>query len=80
MKEEYEHEFLVFDVAEGPKVIIESLNSRGRDGWQISTMINVGTDKLCAFIQRRKIIEDPNPQKSAQSKIDSLWSGSDSDE
>ena len=45
-----EHEYLVFDVAEVPKVIIESLNTYGKEGWQLATMINVGSDKLVAFI------------------------------
>ena len=47
---ENEHQYLVFDVAEGPKVIIESLNTYGKEGWELATMINDGADKLVAVI------------------------------
>ena len=69
-----EHEYLVFDVAEGPKVIIESLNTYGKEGWQLATMINVGSDKLVAFIVRSHTKESPDPEKSKTDKISKLWS------
>ena len=71
---ENEHQYLVFDVAEGPKVIIESLNTYGKEGWELATMINVGADKLVAFIVRSNTTEAPGPEKSKTEKISKLWS------
>ena len=79
MKETFENEYMVFNVAEGPKVMIEALNSRGQQGWRLSDIINIGTDRLCALLVKRTVIDDPNPKKSAQKKIDDLWSGDDSE-
>tara|TARA_R110000824_G_scaffold35603_6_gene111475 strand:+ start:17520 stop:17768 length:249 start_codon:yes stop_codon:yes gene_type:complete len=73
-KTQNEHEYLVFDVAEGPKVIIESLNTYGKEGWALSTMINVGADKLVAFIVRSHTTDSPDPEKSKTEKISKLWS------
>ena len=62
-KTQNEHEYLVFDVAEGPKVIIESLNTYGKEG-----------DKLVAFIVRSHTTDSPDPEKSKTEKISKLWS------
>ena len=34
MKKMFDNKFLVFQVAEGPKIIIESLDTQGKDGWE----------------------------------------------
>lgn len=80
MKQTHEHKFLVFDVAEGPKVIIESLNTMGKEGWYLSTMINVGNDKLVAFVIRTHLLEAPDPSKSEADKISKLWSATSGDD
>ena len=74
MKKQYENMYLVFQVAEGPKIIIESLNTYGQEGWEVKTMISVAGDKLVAFMTRESVIKDPDPAKSAQKKLDSIWS------
>ena len=60
----YEHQYLIFDVSDGPKVITESLNTYGKEGWEVKTMINVGGDKLCAWMSRGtpSTTPDPKPQ------------------
>lgn len=74
MKKQYENMYLVFQVAEGPKIIIESLNTYGQEGWEVQTMITVAGDKLVAFMTRESVIEDPDPKKSAEKKLDTIWS------
>jgi hypothetical protein len=73
MREEYEHQYLVFQVAEGPKVILESLNTYGKEGWELNTMITVAGDKIVAFISRKNVMVDPDPKASAKKQIDEIW-------
>ena len=72
-KTTYENQFLVFDVREGPKVIIEQLNTFGKDGWKLSTMLNVGDTQIVAFLARGNVKDAPNPKQSEQAKIATLW-------
>ena len=64
MKKTFDNKFLVFQVAEGPKIIIESLDTQGKDGWE---------DKIVVFLKREMRIEDPNPKEDAKAKVDELW-------
>ena len=41
-KDTYEHQYLVFPVSDGPKVMTESLNTYGKDGWFLSSIITIG--------------------------------------
>tara|TARA_R100000388_G_scaffold64284_1_gene46856 strand:+ start:957 stop:1187 length:231 start_codon:yes stop_codon:yes gene_type:complete len=70
----YEHQYLIFDVSDGPKVITESLNTYGKEGWEVKTMINVGGDKLCAWMAKGTPASAPDPKAAEQKKIDKLWS------
>jgi len=45
----YEHTFQMYNVKDGPKVMIEALNTLGQQGWSLSTVMNIGTDRLIAF-------------------------------
>jgi len=72
-KTTYENQFLVFDVRDGPKTIIEQLNAFGQDGWVLSTMLNVGDTQIVAFLARGIVKESPNPKNSEAQKIASLW-------
>ena len=74
MKKQYENMYLVFQVAEGPKIIIESLNTYGKEGWEVKTMITLAGDKLVAFMTRESVIEAPDPANSAKKQLDSIWS------
>ena len=33
--------YIIFNVSDGPKVITETLNTKGQDGWWLATAINV---------------------------------------
>ena len=72
-KTTYENQFLVFDVRDGPKVIIEQLNAFGQDGWVLSTMLNVGDTQIVAFLTKGNVKDAPNPKQSEQKKIANLW-------
>ena len=52
MKKMFDNKFMVFQVAEGPKIIIEALNTQGNDGWEAHSMITVGEDKIVVFLKR----------------------------
>ena len=70
-----EHDYIIFDVTKGPKIMKETLNTQGQDGWQLTAVINVGGEKLCAFLKRCSYPENV-PTKTAQEKKElmSLWS------
>tara|TARA_R110002020_G_scaffold32427_3_gene99789 strand:+ start:30853 stop:31113 length:261 start_codon:yes stop_codon:yes gene_type:complete len=77
MSEIYEHKYLVFSVSDGPKVINESLNTYGQEGWRLTTMITVGEGHLVAWVVKGAAIEAPDPKTTTESKISELWSGED---
>jgi len=74
----YETTYLVFAVNNGPKSIVESLNSHGNDGWELKSMINVGGENLVAFLQRQTDVEKPKDKQ--QEKLKKLWSSDSEDE
>ena len=39
---EFEYKNVVYDVTNGPKVMIDNLNTNGKEGWQIGTSIVIG--------------------------------------
>ena len=80
MNKTYEHTFQMYNVKDGPKVMIESLNTLGSQGWALSTVMNIGTDRLIAFLVRDTTKESPNPQKADQDKITALWSATGDEE
>ena len=45
------------DVTKGPKVIIESLNTYGEDGWECCSMLNVAGTNIVVFLKRRTDLE-----------------------
>ena len=76
----YEHTFQMYNVKDGPKVMIEALNTLGQQGWSLSTVMNIGTDRLIAFLVRDTTKEAPNPQKADQDKITALRSATGDEE
>ena len=74
----YETTYLVFAVSNGPKSIVESLNSHGNDGWELKSMINVAGENLVAFLQRQTHVEKPKDKQ--QEKLKQLWSSDSEDE
>tara|TARA_R110001592_G_scaffold321475_1_gene600017 strand:- start:861 stop:1085 length:225 start_codon:yes stop_codon:yes gene_type:complete len=69
----YENTYVVFDITKGPKVIIETLDTYGDEGWECCSMLSVANTNIVAFLKRRiggeEIIVD---EESA--KISKLWS------
>ena len=75
MSEIYEHQYLVFSVEDGPRVINEALNASGREVWQLTTMITVGNgEHIVAWMSKSNTIHAPDPVKSKESEIAALWS------
>ena len=68
----YENTYLVFEVSKGPKVIIESLDTYGNDGWECCSMLSIAGANIVAFL-KRKIGSNEEVDENAQ-KISKLWS------
>jgi len=64
----------MYQVKDGPKVMIESLNTLGQEGWALATVMNIGTDRLIAFLIRDTTKESPNAKKADLDKTVALWS------
>ncbi len=72
----WENKYLVFDVTNGPKVVIDNLNTNGEEGWELSAIIAVGDgQQLVAFLKRQVDIQMPDPEKSKKESIAKLWGG-----
>lgn len=68
----YENTYLVFEVSKGPKVIIETLDTYGNDGWECCSMLIVAGSQIVAFLKRR--IDTQEPVNKEEEKISKLWS------
>jgi len=68
----YENTYLVFEVSKGPKVIIETLDTYGNDGWECCSMLIVAGSQIVAFLKRR--IDSEEPVNKEEEKISKLWS------
>ena len=69
----WENTYKVFEVSKGPKVIIESLNTYGEEGWECSSMVTVAGQNIVVFL-KRKIAEEEKVDKKEQ-QLNKLWSG-----
>ena len=68
----WENTFIVFDVTKGPKVIIETLNTYGEEGWECASMLTVANTNIVAFLKRRIGADEPTVDEQAE-KISKLW-------
>ena len=68
----YENKYVVFDVNKGPKVIVDSLNTFGEDGWELASLITVAGEKIVAFLKRGPLGE-PEPVDENAEKLAKLW-------
>tara|TARA_R110000823_G_scaffold224832_3_gene352718 strand:+ start:494 stop:727 length:234 start_codon:yes stop_codon:yes gene_type:complete len=68
----FENDYIVFDVNDGPKKIIETLNSKGLEGWTPVTSINVGGMNIVFFLTRPSI-EVPESSSESEKKLNKLW-------
>tara|TARA_S200002703_G_scaffold154875_1_gene158331 strand:+ start:465 stop:695 length:231 start_codon:yes stop_codon:yes gene_type:complete len=69
----WENTYLVFEVAKGPKVIIETLNTYGEDGWECCSQLIVAGSQIVCFLKRRTDVDEPKVNKEEE-KISKLWS------
>tara|TARA_B100000287_G_scaffold420787_1_gene460636 strand:- start:487 stop:723 length:237 start_codon:yes stop_codon:yes gene_type:complete len=76
--DKWEHKFTVFDAANGPKNVIDNLNTDGKEGWELATIVSVGSgNHLIAFLKRRLEIKMPDPTEDKKADIAKLWGGGD---
>tara|TARA_R100000781_G_scaffold114223_2_gene84507 strand:- start:14 stop:244 length:231 start_codon:yes stop_codon:yes gene_type:complete len=69
--------FLVFDVNNGPKTVVDSLNVEGEAGWQLASIIAVGDgNHLVAFLTKSWEDSIINPEEDKKKSISKLWGGS----
>jgi len=69
----WENTYLVFEVAKGPKVIIETLDTYGVDGWECCSQLIVAGSQIVCFLKRRTDVDEPKVDKEEE-KISKLWS------
>lgn len=74
----WENTMIVFDVTKGPKVIIESLNTYGEDGWECCSMLNVAGTNIVVFLKRRTDSGEEVVVDEQEEKISKLWSATSS--
>jgi len=72
----WENTYLIFEVAKGPKVITDSLDTYGDDGWECASMLLVAGSKIVCFLKRRTDAEEPVNKE--EEKISKLWSSNSS--
>ena len=66
----WENQYIVFDVTKGPKVIIETLDTYGDEGWECCSILNIAGTNIVAFLKRR-ILEKEESTEDA--KLSKLW-------
>jgi len=69
----WENTYLVFEVSKGPKVIIDTLNTYGDDGWECCSQLIVANKQIVCFLKRRTDKDEPKVDKEEE-KISKLWS------
>ena len=67
----WENTYVVFDVTKGPKVIIETLDTYGDEGWECCSMLSIAGANIVAFL-KRKIGGNDEPVDE-EKKISKLW-------
>ncbi len=77
-RRKWENTCVVFDVTKGPKVIIESLNTYGEDGWECCSMLNVAGTNIVVFLKRRTDLGEEVVVNEDEEKLSKLWSGASS--
>tara|TARA_R100000008_G_C3430101_1_gene89211 strand:+ start:109 stop:345 length:237 start_codon:yes stop_codon:yes gene_type:complete len=70
----WEHTYVIFEIKKGPKVMKESLNTYGEEGWELCSVINVGGEKMCAFLKRCERVEDEDKSTQERNELLSIWS------
>lgn len=74
----WENKYLVFNVTDGPKIMMETLDTWGKDGWEIATIIAIaGGEQLVAFLKKEVNLEAPDPEEGKKEKLKKLWGSDD---
>tara|TARA_R100001244_G_scaffold31838_1_gene30397 strand:- start:239 stop:475 length:237 start_codon:yes stop_codon:yes gene_type:complete len=72
MKVTYENDFIVFDINQGPKAIIEALNTKGNEGWFPTTSVNVAGTNIVFFLVK-PTYEMPETTSDESKQLHKLW-------
>jgi hypothetical protein len=75
MKAIWENKYVVFDVQDGPKTMIDALNTEGNEGWEVAAIVSVAGNKLCAFLKKCESIDEPSPEQEKEDEVLKLWGG-----
>tara|TARA_R100000734_G_C3270241_1_gene66405 strand:- start:89 stop:316 length:228 start_codon:yes stop_codon:yes gene_type:complete len=70
----WENTYLVFQVEKGPKVIIDTLNTYGEDGWECCSQLIVANKQIVCFLKRRTDLNEEPKVNKEEEKISKLWS------
>jgi len=74
----FEYKFLVFNIMNGPKNMIDNLGAEGEEGWCAYDSLVIDGDRVATFLRRQKsppkVIE---PAVEKEKTLRSLWKGSD---
>ena len=70
----WENTYLVFQVEKGPKVIIETLNTYGEEGWECCSQLIVANKQIVCFLKRRTDLDEEPKVNKEEEKISKLWS------
>jgi len=73
MKATWENKYVVFDVNDGPKTMIDALNLEGNEGWEVASIVSVAGNKLCAFLKRGNYTVEPTPDEEKKEEVLALW-------
>ena len=72
----WENTYLVFEVSKGPKVIIDTLDTYGADGWECCSQLIVAGSQIVCFLKRRTDVDETPKVDKEAAKISKLWSNS----
>lgn len=70
----WENTYIVFEVTKGPKVIIETLDTYGADGWECCSQLIVAGSQIVCFLKRRTDVNEEPKANKEEEKISKLWS------
>lgn len=75
METTWENKYVIFDVKGGPKTMIDTLNTEGNEGWELSSIVSITGEKLCAFLKKATYYPDPSPEEEEKEETLKLWGG-----
>lgn len=71
----YKNKFLVFEVENGPKPVIDSLNTEGESGWELAGMLAISDgNQIIVFLKQGFEDKVSDPEENKKESIKALWS------